>query len=105
MHTHTHTHTHIHTCIHTYIHTHTHKQGYIQRRLIKAMEDVMCKYDGTVRDSGGQVIQFLYGEDGMDGAHMEKQTLVGLGKTSKVYYLLNSFESKLFKIPKGEAIF
>ncbi|KAE9596561.1 putative DNA-directed RNA polymerase [Lupinus albus] len=44
----------------------TSETGYIQRRLVKAMEDIMCKYDGTVRNSLGDVIQFLYGEDGMD---------------------------------------
>ncbi|KAH3765594.1 DNA-directed RNA polymerase II largest subunit [Pelomyxa schiedti] len=37
------------------------------------MEDVQCKYDGTVRNSTGDVVQFLYGEDGMDGAFIEKQ--------------------------------
>jgi DNA-directed RNA polymerase II subunit RPB1 len=47
----------------------TAETGYIQRRLIKAMEDVMVKYDGTVRNSGGQIIQFLYGEDGVSCMH------------------------------------
>src|SRR5271155_2354768 len=51
----------------------TSETGYIQRRLVKAMEDVMVKYDGTVRNSLGDVIEFLYGEDGMDGASMEMQ--------------------------------
>ena len=36
--------------------------GYIQRRLIKAMEDIMLRYDGTIRNSMGDVIQFLYGD-------------------------------------------
>ncbi len=49
----------------------TAETGYIQRRLIKAMEDVMVKYDGTVRTSRQQIIQFLYGEDGMAGEHIE----------------------------------
>ncbi|GFY88058.1 RNA polymerase II large subunit [Actinidia rufa] len=43
----------------------TSETGYIQRRLVKAMEDIMVKYDGTVRNSIGDVIQFLYGEDDM----------------------------------------
>lgn len=34
--------------------------GYIQRRLIKAMESVMVHYDGTVRNSVGQLIQLRY---------------------------------------------
>jgi len=37
----------------------TSETGYIQRRLIKALEDVLVKYDGTVRNSRGQIIQFL----------------------------------------------
>jgi DNA-directed RNA polymerase II subunit RPB1 len=52
----------------------TAETGYIQRRLVKAMEDVHVAYDGTVRNAQGQVIQFLYGEDGMDGVMMERQT-------------------------------
>ena len=50
--------------------------GYTQRRLVKAMEDVMVRYDGTVRNSVGDIIEFLYGEDGMDGAQIEKQKMV-----------------------------
>lgn len=34
----------------------TSETGYLQRRLIKALEDVMVKYDGTVRDSSGNLI-------------------------------------------------
>ncbi|KAF3932632.1 hypothetical protein ABW19_dt0200788 [Dactylella cylindrospora] len=53
----------------------TAETGYIQRRLVKALEDVMCKYDGTVRNSLGDIIQFSYGEDGLDGQHMELQKI------------------------------
>ena len=49
--------------------------GYIQRRLVKALEDVMVKYDGTVRNSIGNLIQFLYGEDGMAGEWIEDQKI------------------------------
>jgi len=49
----------------------TAETGYIQRRLIKALEDVMVKYDGTVRTSKNVIIQFLYGEDGLAGEHFE----------------------------------
>lgn len=51
----------------------TAETGYIQRRLVKAMEDVMVRYDRTVRNANGEVIQFLYGEDGMDGRWVEAQ--------------------------------
>ncbi|KAL3377839.1 hypothetical protein AABB24_003973 [Solanum stoloniferum] len=56
----------------------TSETGYIQRRLVKAMEDIMVKYDGTVRNSLGDVIQFLYGEDGMDSVWIETQKLDSL---------------------------
>ncbi|WVZ51464.1 hypothetical protein U9M48_002610 [Paspalum notatum var. saurae] len=56
----------------------TSETGYIQRRLVKAMEDIMVKYDGTVRNSLGDVIQFLYGEDGMDAIWVEEQKLDSL---------------------------
>ncbi|CDP14970.1 unnamed protein product [Coffea canephora] len=56
----------------------TSETGYIQRRLVKAMEDIMVKYDGTVRNSLGDVIQFLYGEDGMDSVWIESQKLESL---------------------------
>ena len=51
----------------------TAETGYIQRRLVKALEDVMAKYDGTVRNSIGDIVQFVYGEDGLDGSIIEKQ--------------------------------
>ncbi|KAJ8498009.1 hypothetical protein OPV22_008561 [Ensete ventricosum] len=53
----------------------TSETGYIQRRLVKAMEDIIVKYDGIVRNSLGDVIQFLYGEDGMDAVWIESQNL------------------------------
>ncbi|XP_037788401.1 DNA-directed RNA polymerase II subunit RPB1-like [Penaeus monodon] len=53
----------------------TAETGYIQRRLIKAMESVMVNYDGTVRNSVSQVIQLRYGEDGLAGEFVEFQNL------------------------------
>ncbi|XP_061175152.1 DNA-directed RNA polymerase I subunit RPA1-like [Saccostrea echinata] len=44
----------------------TSRSGYLQRCLIKHLEGVMVNYDMTVRDSDGSVIQFYYGEDGLD---------------------------------------
>lgn len=35
----------------------------------------MHRYDRTVRDEVGAVVQFLYGEDGMDATLIESQTL------------------------------
>lgn len=49
----------------------TSETGYIQRRLVKAMEDVKVYYDNTVRNAGNTIIQYIYGEDGMDGCKIE----------------------------------
>ena len=51
----------------------TSETGYIQRKLIKAMEDLKIYWDISVRNAGGNIIQFLYGEDGMDYIKIENQ--------------------------------
>eukprot|EP00927_Polykrikos_kofoidii_P017508 TRINITY_DN1798_c0_g1_i1.p1 TRINITY_DN1798_c0_g1~~TRINITY_DN1798_c0_g1_i1.p1 ORF type:complete len:1921 (+),score=363.59 TRINITY_DN1798_c0_g1_i1:90-5765(+) len=53
----------------------TSETGYIQRRLVKSMETLRVHYDGTARNAMNDIIQFLYGEDGMDGLWIEDQTL------------------------------
>lgn len=70
----------------------TQQSGYMQRRLINALEHIRLEYDGTVRDPHGHIIQFLYGEDGIDVAKsdhgeafnitrkIESQTMVDSGK-------------------------
>jgi DNA-directed RNA polymerase II subunit RPB1 len=63
----------------------TAETGYIQRRLVKALEDVIVCYDGTVRNSLGDLIQFNYGEDGMDGAFIEKQSIETFGLSNKEF--------------------
>jgi DNA-directed RNA polymerase II subunit RPB1 len=55
--------------------------GYIQRQLVKAMEDLTVQYDGTVRDSRMNVVQFRYGEDGVNATKIESASL-GLAKLS-----------------------
>ena len=44
----------------------TSRSGYLQRCLVKHLEELKVSYDNTVRDGEGSVIQFLYGEDGID---------------------------------------
>ena len=46
----------------------TAESGYIQRRLMKALEDMKVHYDYTVRSATGDIYQFLYGEDGINGS-------------------------------------
>lgn len=71
----------------------TAETGYIQRRLIKAMESVMVTYDGTVRNSNGQVIQLRYGEDGLDGASVEFQQLPTLRPSNQAFEDRFKFET------------
>jgi DNA-directed RNA polymerase II subunit RPB1 len=58
----------------------TSQTGYIQRRLIKGLEDLKVEYDTTVRNNMGKIIQFEYGEDGFDSTKTENQhiSLVGM---------------------------
>src|SRR3954469_4132821 len=49
----------------------TAETGYMQRRLMKALEDLVSHYDMSVRNSVGGVVQFTYGDDGLDPANME----------------------------------
>ena len=45
----------------------TSQSGYLQRRLINALQDLKVEYDGTVKEqTSGMLIQFRYGEDGID---------------------------------------
>lgn len=49
----------------------TPKSGYLYRRLSSALQDLKVAYDGTVRDANENVVQFAYGEDGLDVSKTE----------------------------------
>ena len=53
----------------------TSQTGYIQRRLIKALEDLKFSYDGTVRNNKNKIIQFQYGDDNIDTTKVENIAL------------------------------
>ena len=53
----------------------TSQTGYIQRRLIKGLEDIKVEYDMTVRNNKQRIIQFSYGDDGIDTVRVENQIL------------------------------
>ena len=53
----------------------TSSTGYIQRRLIKGLEDLMVNYDMTVRTNKNKIVQFAYGDDGVDPTKVENQFL------------------------------
>jgi len=74
----------------------TAETGYIQRRLIKAMEACMVTYDGTVRNSVGQLIQLRYGEDGLAPEQVEQQSIKTISLSN------NAFEKKYKFDPTNE---
>jgi DNA-directed RNA polymerase II subunit RPB1 len=49
--------------------------GYIQRRLIKGLEDLMVNYDMTVRTNKNKIVQFAYGDDNTDTTKVENQQI------------------------------
>ena len=49
----------------------TPKSGYLYRRLACALQDIRVEYDETVRDANSNVVQFLYGDDGLDVSKTE----------------------------------
>lgn len=55
--------------------------GYLQRQLVKAMEDLTAYYDGSIRDTGGLIVQFAYGDDAMSSTKIENQS-IGIAKMS-----------------------
>jgi DNA-directed RNA polymerase II subunit RPB1 len=71
--------------------------GYIQRRLVKGLEDLAVSYDMSVRSNKGKIVQFLYGDDGIDPIHVENQSLSLLSKSIEEIYSHYSF-------PEGEDV-
>ena len=66
--------------------------GYIQRQMMKTMEDMHVAYDGTIRNNVGIIIQYKYGEDGVDSTQVESQPInLGLMTMEEIYrnYALN----------------
>ena len=53
----------------------TSETGYIQRRIIKSLEDIYVAYDQTVRNHMGKIVQFSYGDDNFDSTKVENQNI------------------------------
>ena len=68
----------------------TSRSGYLQRCLIKGMEGLKVAYDSSVRDADGSVVQFLFGEDGID---ISKQKYL-----NDFEFVLNNLDSELAQI-------
>jgi DNA-directed RNA polymerase II subunit RPB1 len=88
----------------------TSRTGYIQRKLIKAIEDVKVCYDGTVRDCTGSVVQFLYGEDGLAAEYIERQaslesiTKLREHELAKMFRIFADYNRDLFSTRIAEEI-
>jgi DNA-directed RNA polymerase II subunit RPB1 len=65
----------------------TSQTGYIQRRLIKGLEDLKVEYDMTVRNNMGKIIQFAYGDDGFDSIKVENQSIPLVGMSVEDIYM------------------
>jgi DNA-directed RNA polymerase II subunit RPB1 len=78
----------------------TAESGYVQRKLIKALEDAMVKYDCTVRGANDDIIQYVYGDNGIDtikqSEHEIKMVSCGNIELGKRYVLSNA-DLKKFK--------
>ncbi len=75
----------------------TSETGYIQRRLMKAMEDLKVHYDMTVRNERDQIIQFIYGGDGFDATRIERQRIEVLDPDCKQFYNRYKWKKKEMK--------
>ncbi len=73
----------------------TQQSGYMQRRLVNALEHLKVEYDLTVRDPHGRIIQFLYGEDGVDPAKSDHGRPINLDRLVETEETLNKSRSKL----------
>jgi DNA-directed RNA polymerase II subunit RPB1 len=72
--------------------------GYIQRRIIKGLEDLKVEYDMTVRNSFGKIIQFAYGENGFDPTKDENQSIPLVSMTiEEIYQHYNIGEDEMTK--------
>ena len=70
----------------------TSETGYIQRKLIKAMEDLKVYYDLSVRNAYGNIVQFIYGEDGMNYIKIVNQTCELLSQSYEKLNEIHVFE-------------
>ena len=69
----------------------TANSGYLQRRLVKSMEDLKVSHDFTVRSSNNDIVQFCYGYDGFNSVDLEKQKTnfvkIDITKLNTNYYI------------------
>jgi DNA-directed RNA polymerase II subunit RPB1 len=79
----------------------TAKTGYMQRKLMKSLEDIIVKYDMTVRTAHDNIVQFVYGSTGADTTNQYKYELKILtmnNETIKTQYVFSEDETKTYKV-------
>jgi DNA-directed RNA polymerase II subunit RPB1 len=69
----------------------TAESGYIERRMVKAMEDLTVTYDGTVRTGANSIVQFAYGDDSIDPIKLTKQNMIILDKNNEQLQKMYAF--------------
>lgn len=72
----------------------TQQSGYMQRRLVNALEHLKVEYDLTVRDPHGHIVQFLYGEDGVDPAKSDHGRPINLDRLVETEELSHKSKAK-----------
>ena len=81
----------------------TANSGYLQRKLVKATEDLKVNHDYTVRSSNNKIVEFIYGEDGFYPSFLEQQKTRLINNTNddinKKYIIdvNDSFEDNIMK--------
>lgn len=97
----------------------TAKSGYLQRKLVKATEDLKVSHDSSVRSSTNDIIEFCYGDDGFNSSTLEMQNsnfiLINIENKNKYYnfddtdkwneYITVDAIKKMKKIPEWKDCF
>ncbi|KXS08894.1 beta and beta-prime subunits of DNA dependent RNA-polymerase, partial [Gonapodya prolifera JEL478] len=87
----------------------TAESGYLQRRLVKALEDIQVSTDGTVRDAQMNILQFKYGDDGFDTSKVQRRLFEPSGIWKKSEYeikrvVYDNIETNYASILKNDSI-
>ena len=80
----------------------TAQTGYIQRQLIKGLEDLSIRYDGTNRNARGIIIQTVYGENGINQSTQTELFLSILAMDNKTLSEKLGFSSEMIKRISGK---
>lgn len=95
----------------------TGQTGYIQRQMVKTLEDMVVKWSNTVNDAQNNIVQFLFGEDGASGESIEEQDMISLFRslndlelehslTKNEEHLTSCINSKILEqFPQNKSLF